>query len=268
MKKKSPKKFLNRFTIIDILIIICVIAVVIFAFIHINSDDDQVQSMSFDSSTMNKVVQSYLPYYDDGKIVKSHVGGYNASSGKYEELYGDVMWIDDDKGSNVKVLIDVNGTPVLTGLETDVPNADLYIQQITLETDNEVYPNVTDIQLYPMNISTLDDLIKNIPSNTNYTITTNVATTQKDSLSFQELTNILLEKFKEPSAIQSGSVFKDQLSITRANKEEILTANNILGTISGQTDFITIRIYNSTNKEIQAIKNDYKVKYVKPITSN
>ena len=68
---KKPK-----FTLIDYLIIIIVIAAVIFAFIHITSDDqDETEATSYDSSTLNKVVEKYLSYYNQNKVVKTSIEG-------------------------------------------------------------------------------------------------------------------------------------------------------------------------------------------------
>ena len=56
-----------KFTLIDYLIIILVICAVIFAFIHITTDDSSdIKKTAFDASTMNKLPETYLNYYKDG----------------------------------------------------------------------------------------------------------------------------------------------------------------------------------------------------------
>jgi len=262
--KKGPKKILGRLTIVDILIILCVVGAVVFAFIHINSDNDNVQSISFDSSTTNKLAEKYLSFYRDGQIVKSHVAGYNASSGQYQEIYGEVVWVDDSISTNLKVLLNVDGTLVLTGLYKDIKNADIYLEQITLETDGSKYKNVTDITIYPMEISKLSDIYKNIPNDTNYTIETVIGTNTLDGSLVQNIYNQLLEKTKRQSIFISGN--KDKIELNMATKEDLLIENEILGSFKGQSDFIIIRIYNSTPKDIEAIKSKYHIKNIEYVT--
>ncbi len=46
------------------------------------------------------------------------------STGESVELHGNITWIDDDKGSNVKVLsANSNGKEYLAGLYKDILNA-------------------------------------------------------------------------------------------------------------------------------------------------
>lgn len=134
---------------------------------------------------MNKFAEKYLSFYQDGKIVKTHIGGYNATSGEYQELYGTVVWVDDDYGANVQILIDVDGDqsgkPILARLYKDEKPADIYTEHITLETSGAKYKNVTEIEVAPKNISTLSELASEIGNETNYTVTTKIATDEKDS---------------------------------------------------------------------------------------
>ena len=112
------KGILNKLTIVDYIIIIAVICAVVFAFIHITTDDsNDTKTSSYDSSTMNKIVENYLKLYLEGNVVETTVSGYNASTGKAVELHGNISWIDDDKGSNVKVLINSNGKEYLAGIK-------------------------------------------------------------------------------------------------------------------------------------------------------
>ena len=53
------KGILNKLTIVDYIIIIAVICAVVFAFIHITTDDsNDTKTSSYDSSTMNKIVEN------------------------------------------------------------------------------------------------------------------------------------------------------------------------------------------------------------------
>ena len=54
-----------------------------------------------------------------------------------------------------------------------------------------------------------------------------------------------------------------QLIITKATKQNIIDADSLLGNIDGVTDKITIRIYDGTDEQINAIKNNYDVVNVK-----
>ena len=83
------KGILNKLTIVDYIIIIAVICAVVFAFIHITTDDsNDTKTSSYDSSTMNKIVENYLKLYLEGNVVETTVSGYNASTGKAVELHG------------------------------------------------------------------------------------------------------------------------------------------------------------------------------------
>lgn len=266
MKKPQLKGILKRFTWVDLIIILLVVGAIIFAFTQIGGNEEKTQSVSFDSSTMNKLVEKYLSFYREGKVIKTHLGGYNSSSGEYQELYGTVQWVDDQKGANVRVLVDVDGQLVLAGLYKDVENADIYIEHITLETSSEKYNNVTEIQVRPENITNLNDIIKNIPNETNYTISTMVANDLKDSQLLQNLANVLQFNGKRESIRAPSDNIQDKLTIKMAQKKELNLASEILGTINGQTDIITIRIYNATEKDIQAIKNSYDVINIRKVT--
>ncbi len=141
-----------------------------FAFIHITTDDsDDVKTSSYDSSTMNKIVENYLKLYMEGNIVETTVSGYNASTGESVELHGNITWIDDDKGSNVKVLINSNGKRIPSRIIQKIfPNADIYIDTISLESDGNKFNNLTEVTINPENITSLSDLISGIDNNTDY----------------------------------------------------------------------------------------------------
>lgn len=92
-----------KFTLVDYIIIILVICAVIFAFIHITTDDSSnIQKTAFDSSTINKLPETYLNYYKDGHIVKATIEGFNSTNGNKTTLNGTVKWVDE--GSTVRVL--------------------------------------------------------------------------------------------------------------------------------------------------------------------
>lgn len=266
MKKPNLKGILKRFTWVDVIIILLVVGAVVFAFTQIGGNEEKTQSVSFDSSTMNKLAEKYLSFYREGKIIKTHLGGYNSSSGEYQELYGTVQWVDDYKGANVKVLVDVDGQLVLAGLYKDVKNVDIYIEHITLETDGEKYNNVTEIQVKPENITNLEDIAENIPNETNYTIYTTVATDSIDSQILQNLANVLQFDGKRESIRSLSDSIQNQLLIFMAQKKELSVASEILGTLNGQTSTITIRIYNTTENDIQSIKNSYDVINIRKVS--
>ncbi|MDR2967625.1 MAG: adhesin [Methanobacteriaceae archaeon] len=266
MKKIKLQWILERFTWVDVIIILCVVGAIVFAFTQIGGSEDKIQSISFDSTTMNKFVEKYLSFYREGKVVKTHVGGFNSSSGKYQELYGTILWVDDYKGANVKVLIDVNGELVLAGLYKDVQNADIYIEHITLEINDEKYYNVTEIQVKPENIQDLNEIVNKIPNETNYTIQTTIAIDLTDSQTLQNLANSLLFNGKRESIRPLNDGIQRQLIIFMAQKKELNIASEILGPINGQTEIITIRIYNTEKKDIQAIKNSFDVINIRKVT--
>ena len=133
-----------KLTIIDILIIICIICAVGFAVYHMTSDGDEESAVNFDSSTTSKLTENYLNLYKEGYVIKSQVIGTNASSGEKVSINGTVLWVGDEKGSKVKVLIENNGEKYLVGLYKDIPEADIYFDQISLETTGEKYKNIKE----------------------------------------------------------------------------------------------------------------------------
>lgn len=75
----------------------------------------------------------------------------------------------------------------------------------------------------------------------------------------QEITNNLINHSKRISIKTAASDMDDQIIIKKATKENINDADSILGGIDGTTDLITIRIYNSSDSQIKAIKDNYNV---------
>lgn len=251
----------EKFTLVDYAIIILVICAIIFAFIHITSNDDNTikESTSYDSSTLNKINEKYLTYYRQGYIVNTTVNGYNSTDGKPVTLTGNIKWLDDDKGSNVKALVNSNGNDYIVGLYNHVPNADVYINSMTLEMNGEKYSNLTEITIKPKNITSVPDLISGISNDTDYEITTTVTFDSLGSLKLQEITNTLFQNDGRISFKGSNSGLTDQINIVRATNDEITKVTPILDTFNGITDEITIRIYNCSDNDINTIKNNYDV---------
>ena len=152
-----------KFTLVDYIIIILVVCAIAFAFIHITTDDSsEIQKNAFDASTINKIPDTYSNYYKDGYIVKASVEGFNATTGNETSLNGTVKWIGNDGGTDVKILIESNNTNYLVGLYKSIPEADVYIDKISLETNGSKYPNLVEIKVNPENISSINDLNKNL----------------------------------------------------------------------------------------------------------
>lgn len=246
-----------KFTLVDYIIIILVICAVIFAFIHITTDDSSnIQKTAFDSSTINKLPETYLNYYKDGHIVKATIEGFNSTNGNKTTLNGTVKWVDE--GSTVRVLIESNNNTYLAGLYKNVPNADIYIDKISIETDGSVYENLTEFSVNAKNITSLNDLRKNI-TNTNYDISTTIATNPINNGKMQELENVISIHNKRLAIKTTNTEFENQLIITKADKQTLDDGNSVLGNVSGVTEKITIRIYNCSDSDIQNIKNNYDV---------
>lgn len=248
-----------KLTLIDYIIIILVICAIVFAFIHITTDDSSdLQKTAFDESTVNKIPDTYLKYYKDGYIVKATVDGFNSSNGEEVTITGDVIWQDNNGGADVKLLIDTDNETYLTGLYRYNPNSDIYIDHISLESNGEKYANLVEITAKPKNISALNDLISGIDNNTNFEITTRVSIDEITTNQLQELTNTLMNHGKRLS-VKEDNDNKEQLIISKATKENINDASAIIGNINGISGGITIRIYDATDSQIKAIQDNYDV---------
>lgn len=249
-----------KFTLIDYAIIILVICAVVFAFIHITSHDETTsESTSYDSSTLNKIVEKYLTYYRQGYIVNTTVHGHDANTGEAVTLAGNILWIDDDRGSNVKALVDSNGSQYLVGLYNHVPNADVYIDSMTLEMNGDKYSNLTEIKANPKNVSSISDLISGIGNNTDYEITTTISVDSFESNEIQEVINALFQSDDRISIKASNTGLTDQINIVRGTSAELTQASNILGDFNGITSKITIRIYNCSDDDVNTIKSNFDV---------
>ena len=119
---------MKKFSLIDYIIIILVICAVIFAFIHITTDDsNHLEKTAFDAATINKIPDTYFSNYKEGNVVWAYVDGLNASNSEEVSLNGTVKWIDDNGGSNVKILLDSNNQTYLLGVYKSIPEADVHI---------------------------------------------------------------------------------------------------------------------------------------------
>lgn len=249
---------MKKFTIIDYLIILLAICAIAFAFIHITTDDSSnIQKTAFDASTINKIPSTYSDYYKDGYIVKTTVNGYNASTGEELTTNGTVKWVGDNDGGCVKVLIDANNTTYLAGLYKDVPNADIYINTISLECDGSKYENLVEFTTAPEKITSLDDLSKNLTGTCD--VSTTISLDSLDSIKLQEIKNKLNSQDKRLSILTLDSASGNQIELEKASIQNIHDASSILGNINGISDIITIRVYNCSDSQLENIKDNYNV---------
>ena len=253
-----------KFTLIDYIIIILVIIAVVFAFIHITSDDSaSSEKTAFDESTINKIPDTYLKYYKDGFKVKSSIDGFNSTNNERITVDGDIIWIDNNCGNDVKLLIQTDNNTYLAGFYRYVPNADIYIDHISLESDGEKYKNLVEIKANPKEITSLNDLIKGIDKDCDFEISTKVSLNDLNKKDMQKVINKLDEADKRMSIKTTSSDMDDQLVIVKATKDNINDADSILGNIDGVTNDITIRIYNSSERDINSIENSFDVFNIK-----
>lgn len=252
---KKPN-LLNKITIIDILIIICVIGAIGFAIYHMADDSSSdASATSFDISTDNKILETYLNYYKSGNKVTSTLVGTDSKTGEKVNLNGDVIWLGETDKEKPNILLDNEGKKLLAGFYKDVPNADVYIDQVSLETNGDKYTNITDFTVAPKNISNMKGIVSGIPNGTEYEISTTLAMNDLDNLKNQKLVNALYNN-KRPSIILNE---KNLFEINRANDEDIAIANSVFGEFDGQTGEIQIRIYNCTSDDNMEIQSNYNV---------
>lgn len=247
-----------KFTIIDYIIIILVICAVIFAFIHITTDDSSdLKKTAFDESTVNKIPDTYLKYYKDGYIIKANVEGYNATDGNRTTLNGTVVWEDDNGGNGVKLLIDSNNKTYLVGLYRTVPNADVYIDHISLESNGEKYKNLYEFKVKPVEITSIKDLTNKLPDDGNYEITTTLSVDSLSSKDLQKISSKILNDSKRESI--KSSDYENELSIKKATKQNLEDADSVLGNIDAASYEITIRLYDATESQINEINKNFDV---------
>ena len=249
-----------KLTLIDYIIIILVICAIAFAFIHITTDDSSdLQETAFDESTINKLPDTYLKYYKDGFIVKATVEGFNSTDGNRTTLNGTVIWEDDNGGNGVKLLIESNGKTYLAGLYRTVPNADIYIDHISLESNGEKYKNLCEIKVKPEEITSLKDLTDKIPKNSNIELSTELSLDDISAKDMQGIANKLKSKDKRTSLKTETTDMNNQIIINRATRQNLDDADSVLGTIDGMTDEITVRIYDCDDKQINEIAKNFDV---------
>jgi len=250
---------MKKFTIIDYIIIILVICAVAFAFVHISTNDSSnIQKTAFDESTLNKLPDTYLKYYKDGFIVNSTVEGFNASTGDRITLTGHVVWVDTESGGDVKVLIESENGTFMAGLYRYSQDVDIYIDHISLESYGDKYKNLTEIKVKPKQLSSLKDLTSGIEKNTDYEISTKISMDSFDPNKIQDVYNAIKENGKRNS-IKTGSEMEGQILITKATPANINDGDAILGNFNGVSDEITIRIYDSTDSQVDSIEKNYDV---------
>lgn len=248
-----------KFTWVDYIIIILVICAIAFAFIHIMSDDSSdLQKTAFDESTVNKIPDTYLKYYKDGAIVNATVEGFNSTNGEKTTLNGTVIWEEDNGGNGVRLLVDSNNRTYLVGLYRTVPNADVYIDHISLESNGEKYKNLYEIKAKPMEISSLKDLTSKLPKDANYEITADVSLDSLSGEDAQKISNLLSANGKRES-IKTSNDQNDYLFLKKATKENLNDADSVLGNIHGLTDEITIRIYDSSDSQMNEISKNFDI---------
>ena len=249
----------EKFTLIDYLIIILVICAIAFAFIHIATDDSSnIQKTAFDASTINKIPDTYSNYYKDGYIVKAVVEGFNATNGEEATVNGTLKWIGDNGGSDVKLLIEDEKASYLAGLYKSVPEADIYIDKISLETDGSKYDNLVEIKANPEKISSVNDLNKNL-SGAEYEISTTISFDSINLVKIQEIINKINSQDKRAAIKTPVTGLGNGLVLEKANQQNLNDANSILGNVNGITDEITIRIYNCSDSQLNQIKDNYDV---------
>lgn len=249
-----------KLTLIDYIIILLVVCAVAFAFIHITTDDSSdLQKTAFDESTVNKIPDTYLKYYKDGFIVNATVEGFNSTNGERTTLSGPVIWEDDNGGNDVKLLIESDGQTYAVGLYRTVPEADIYIDHISLESNGEKYKDLCEIKVKPEEIASLKDLTSKIPEDTDYELTTDISLDTFTSKDLQEITNRISKKDKRTSIQAGPSNIDNQISISKATKDNLNDADSILGTVNGVTGDITIRIYDCKESQINEIAKNFDV---------
>jgi len=242
------RKIMGKFTYLDLVIILIVISAVVLAFYKTYDDDSNVQKFTFDSLEMEKANNKFQDLNGAGKIVYSRLRGYNSINGEKQTIYGRVLWSDDSE-----MLLDVNGKKILA---SNYQNryADFYFESITLEVVG-VEKNSVDIVLKPINVTSIDNLIIDIPEE--YKIYASVSMSPREETMIQNVTNELYEK--ENYAPISTSENNDMLNITWANDSDLRIIDQALGEVNGVSGFITIRIFNVSNATIENLKNQYVI---------
>ena len=158
-------------------------------------------------------------------------------------MNGIIKWIGDNGGSDVSIIVEPNNYSYLAGLYKNIPNADIYINTITLESNGEVYKNLTEFTIKPKEISSLKDLTSGISNNTDYEITTNIVSESIDNIKIQKIINKQNNHGKR-LGIKYSKNLNNQLILEKANNQNIIDGDSVLGNFNGTTDDIKIKIYN------------------------
>ena len=90
-----------------------------------------------------------------------------------------------------------------------------------------------------------------------YEITTTVTADSIETITFQQITNILFQNIERISVKATG--YDNQLNLVRATNSEISQIDPLISNFNGITSEITLRIYNCSDSDINAIKNNYDV---------
>ena len=156
-------------------------------------------------------------------------------------------------------MIDSNNETYLVGLYRTVPNADIYIDQISLESNGEKYEGLYEIRAKPMEIGSLKDLTDKIPNGTNYEITTGISADTINTKDAQKISNLLSANGKRESIKAANNDNDDYIFLKKATKENLNDADSVLGNINGLTDEITIRIYDCQDSQVKEISKNFDV---------
>ncbi len=248
---KTMRKILGKFTYLDLIIIIIIISAVVLAFYKTSDSESNIQKFTFDSLEMEKANNKFQDLNGAGKIVYSRLTGYNSINGKKETVYGQVLWSNDKE-----MLLNVNGSRILA---SNYQNryADFYFESISLEVVG-VENNTVDVILEPINVTSVNDLILNIPEE--YQIYAPLSINPQKETLIQELTNELY--IKENYAPITTSENNEMLNITWANPDDLRIIDQVLGDVNGVSGYITIRIFNVSNDTIENLENKYKIKKI------
>lgn len=263
---KKLRSIISQFTIIDIVILVFIIGALLFSIYTIVSNDvGDVETYIFDSLTIKDLPDKYSTLYHKGEIVKAEIKGYN-QEGKDISANGTVIWVDVYNGGNTKVEIlpDNSNRSIMVAYDAD--NADIYIKEIILKGTGIKYKNVVDIRIKHQNVSTLENLVSEIPNGTNYTISTRISVNNVSNNVFQNLSNIMCDDLNRESIRPTFKNSYLQLALVMADDSDIRLASKILGNINGESDTINIRIYNANQECIKSIEDNYDVLSVNKVT--
>ena len=144
----------------------------------------------------------------------------------------------------------------MTGLYKNVKNADIYMDKISLESDGNKYQNLKEFTIKPQQITSLNDLVKDL-NGSDFEISTIISLDSVDSTKIQEIEN-KNESHNKRLSIKSNDN-NNQLILTQSDKQNIEDGNSVLGSFNGITDEITIRIYNCSDDQLNAVKENYDV---------